>query len=140
MVRAAPGARHENEPSREPLRRTVHLICLLFVVRCCRPFAARAQLTIEIVGGAGTTVRIASFRSRNGELAARDHRHRRRGSPSVAACSAGRRGRHRAPDPARAEDVNSATIAPRGADAVVVGSMRPLGDGESRCASHSSMR
>ena len=87
---------------------------------------ARAQLTIEIVGGAGTTIPIAIVPF-DGETAfplgvtgivGADLRAR--------ACSGWSTTRGIKPRPARAEDVRAADWRARGADAVVVGSMQPL--------------
>jgi TolB protein len=117
-----------NQP-RNRLRRTVRLICLLFVVALLSSFAARAQLTIEIVGGAGTTVPIAIVPFEN-------EANWPLGITGIVGADLERSGLFRlidaggiAPRPARAEDVKFGDYRARGADAVVVGSMRPLGDG-----------
>jgi TolB protein len=100
---------------------------------CCAlallPLAARAQLTIEIVGGAGTQIPIAVVPfdgESNFPL----------GISGIAGADLQRSGLFRmvdpmgvTPRPARAEDVQPAVWRSRNADAVVVGSMRPLGDG-----------
>ena len=65
------------------------------------------------------------------ELAARHHRHRRRRPDAKRSFPDGRRRRHFAAA-GRAEDVRAADFRARGADAVVVGSMRPLGEGARR--------
>ena len=93
------------------------------------PLAARAQLTIEIVGGAGTQIPIAVVPfdgESNFPL----------GISGIAGADLQRSGLFRmvdpmgvTPRPARAEDVQPAVWRSRNADAVVVGSMRPLGDG-----------
>jgi TolB protein len=89
----------------------------------------RAQLTIEIVGGAGTAIPIAVVPFEN-EGAAPP------GLSSVIGADLARSGLFRlvddagiAPRPYRGEDVRSADFRARGADAVVVGSARPLADG-----------
>ena len=101
---------------------------------CCLlaflPFgAARAQLTIEIVGGAGTTipVSIVPFDAESSYPL---------GISGIVGADLARSGLFRLIDPAgvvprpiRAEDVQPAAWRARNADAVVVGSMRPLGDG-----------
>jgi TolB protein len=91
--------------------------------------AARAQLTIEIVGGAGTTVPIAVVpfdNESNWPL----------GVTGIVAADLQRSGLFKqvsdagiVPRPSRAEDVKFGDFRARGADAVVVGSMRPLADG-----------
>ncbi len=103
---------------------------LLLSVTLLPALPARAQLTIEIVGGAGTTIPISivPFES-EATLAARHHRHRRRRSRPLRASfvsstmPAARRGRR------GSEEVRVADWRARGADAVVVGSMRALRDG-----------
>ncbi len=95
----------------------------------CAPIAARAQLTIEIVGGAGTAVPIAivGFANEvNWPL----------GITGVVGADLSRSGLFRlvdpsgiVPRPSRAEDVRIGDFRARGADAVVVGSMTPLADG-----------
>ncbi|MEO6564555.1 MAG: Tol-Pal system beta propeller repeat protein TolB [Casimicrobiaceae bacterium] len=91
--------------------------------------SARAQLTIEIVGGAGTAIPIAVV-PMEGESAFP------LGISGVVAADLARSGVFKMIDPAsvrpapfRAEDVRSDAWRARGADAVVVGSMRPLADG-----------
>jgi TolB protein len=89
---------------------------------------AHAQLTIEIVGGAGTTVPIAIVPFGNeGSWPL--------GITGIVAADLQRSGLFKlvddagiVPRPARAEDVRYGDFRARGADAVVVGSMRPLGD------------
>ena len=90
---------------------------------------ARAQLTIEIVGGAGTTipVSIVPFEGESSFPL---------GITGVVGADLARSGRFRlvdydgiVPRPSRAEDVRSAEWRSRGADAVAAGSMRPLPDG-----------
>src|SRR6186713_797939 len=93
------------------------------------PFAARAQLTIEIVGGAGTAIPIAivPFDGEGGFPL---------GISGIVAADLERSGLFRAvdtsgvvPRPSRAEDVRVDVWRARSADAVVVGSMLPLGEG-----------
>jgi TolB protein len=90
---------------------------------------ARAQLTIEIVGGAGTTIPIAIVPFENEATFPL-------GISGIVAADLRRSGLFRqvddagmVPRPARAEEVNFGEFRSRGADAVVVGSMRPLADG-----------
>jgi len=108
---------------RSPLRRLVLLAALAL------PLAARAQLTIEIVGGAGTAIPIAIV-GFEGESAFP------LGVSGIVAADLERSGLFRAvdtsgiaPRPSRAEDVRVDVFRGRGADAVVVGSMQPLGEG-----------
>ena len=100
---------------------------LAFMVLAGAP--ARAQITIEIVGGAGTTVPIAIVPFENEATWPL-------GISGIVAADLTRSGLFRqvneagiVPRPARAEDVKFGEFRARGADAVVVGSMRPLGDG-----------
>jgi TolB protein len=108
---------------RSPLRR------LLLLAALALPLAARAQLTIEIVGGAGTAIPIAIV-GFEGESAFP------LGVSGIVAADLERSGLFRAvdtsgvaPRPSRAEDVRVDVFRARGADAVVVGSMQPLGEG-----------
>ena len=100
------------------------LACALLAVA-----PARAQLTIEIVGGAATTIPIAivPFEYESGYPL---------GITGVVGADLARSGLFRLVDPAgvlprpsRADDVRSDDWRARGADAVVVGTMRPQGDG-----------
>ena len=103
---------------------------LLFAALLAVPFApARAQLTIEIVGGAGTAIPIAvvPFEGESNFPL---------GISGIVAADLARSGLFRSvdtggvsPRPFRAEDVRSDVWRGRGADAVVVGSMRPRADG-----------
>ena len=104
-------------------------IALSFVCLALLAIApARAQLTIEIVGGAGTTIpiSIAAFENEgNWPL----------GITGIVGADLTRSGLFRlvddagiSPRPYRAEDVRAADFRARGADAVVVGSMRALGE------------
>src|SRR5215471_18515828 len=108
------------------LRRLI-LAFLAFAVLMVGP--ARAQLTIEIVGGAGTTIPIAIVPFENEATFPL-------GISGIVAADLRRSGLFRqvddagiVPRPARAEEVNFGEFRSRGADAVVVGSMRPLADG-----------
>ena len=89
---------------------------------------ARAQLTIEIVGGAGTTIPIAIIPFENESNWAL-------GITGIVGADLQRSGLFRnvetgvVPRPYRAEDVNYGDFRARGVDAVAVGSMRALGDG-----------
>ncbi|CAG1005544.1 Tol-Pal system protein TolB [Burkholderiales bacterium] len=112
---------------RLPLRR---LFLTLLAATLALPFApARAQLTIEIVGGAGTAIPIAVV-GFDGESEFP------LGVSGIVAADLARSGLFRnvdtggvVPRPSRAEDVRIDEWRGRGADAVVVGSMRPLADG-----------
>ena len=91
--------------------------------------AARAQLTIEIVGGAGSAIPIAIVPF-EGESAFP------LGITGIVGADLSRSGLFKlvdytgvVPRPVRAEDVQSQFWRGRGADAVAVGSMRPLPDG-----------
>ncbi len=103
---------------------------LLLVALVLVPWAsARAQLTIEIVGGAGTAIPIVVV-PMEGESSFP------LGISGVVAADLARSGVFKMIDPAgvspapfRAEEVRSDAWRARGADAVVVGSMRPLADG-----------
>ena len=90
---------------------------------------ARGQLTIEIVGGSGSAIPI-SIVPFEGES------QYPLGITGIVAADLTRSGLFRtvddagiSPRPYRAEDVRTADFRARGADAVVVGSMKPLGDG-----------
>jgi len=91
--------------------------------------SARAQLTIEIVGGAGTAIPIAIVPF-GGEAAFP------LGVSGIVGADLSRSGMFRlvntdgvTPRPVRAEDIQADVWKGRGADAVVVGSMQPLPDG-----------
>ena len=99
------------------------LFCATFVT------AARAQLTIEIIGGGATTIPIAIVPFA-GEASYP------LGVTGVVGADLSRSGLFRlvdpggvVPRPARAEDVRYGDWTARGADAVVVGSMTPIPDG-----------
>jgi TolB protein len=103
--------------------RLLAAFCLLALL----PFAARAQLSIEIVGGAGTTIPIAIVPF-EGEASYP------LGITGVVGADLSRSGLFRlidaygvTPRPARPEEVQSAAWRARSADAVVVGSMHPVG-------------
>ena len=90
---------------------------------------ANAQLTIEIVGGAGTTIPISvvPFQGENVFPL---------GISGIVGADLARSGLFKliddtgiVPSPGRAEDVRASDFRARGADAVVAGSMRSLGDG-----------
>ena len=90
---------------------------------------ARAQLTVEIIGGGGTTIPIAIVPFENEATWPL-------GVSGIVAADLQRSGLFRqvsdagiVPRPTRAEDVRLGDFRARGADAVVVGSMRPLADG-----------
>jgi TolB protein len=92
--------------------------------------SARAQLTIEIVGGAGTEVPIAIVPFEN------EGNWPLGGITGIVGADLQRSGLFKlvsdagvVPRPYRAEDVKLGDFRARGADAVTVGSMRPLPDG-----------
>lgn len=104
------------------------LVALSLAFAAAAP-VARAQLTIEIVGGTGTAIPIA-VSGFEGESAWP------LGISGVVAADLGRSGLFRnvdaggvVPRPARAEDVKPDFWRARGADAVVVGSMQAAADG-----------
>jgi TolB protein len=106
------------------LRSLFALVALLAI-----PLLARAQLTIEIVGGAGTAIPIAIVPF-GGESSFP------LGISGIVGADLSRSGMFRlvnaegvTPRPVRAEDVRADMWRGRGADAVVVGSMQPLADG-----------
>jgi len=110
------------------MHRTLRLV-LAVLALAFAPLAARAQLTIEIVGGAGTAVPIAIVPF-NGEAAFP------LGISGIVGADLARSGMFRLvntdavnPRPVRAEDIQADVWRGRGADAVVVGSMTPLPDG-----------
>ncbi|MGH8712619.1 MAG: Tol-Pal system beta propeller repeat protein TolB, partial [Casimicrobiaceae bacterium] len=106
------------------------LLRILFAFCCVAVFgSARAQLTIEIIGGGATTIPIAivPFAGESNYPL---------GVSGVVGADLSRSGLFRlvdpggvVPRPARAEDVHYGDWTGRGADAVVVGSMTPLADG-----------
>ena len=107
------------------MRRLIFAL-LALVVSVAMP--ARAQLTIEIVGGAGTAVPIAVVPFENESSWPL-------GITGIVAADLQRTGLFKqvnesgiTPRPSRAEDVRFGDFRARGADAVVVGSMRPLGE------------
>jgi TolB protein len=106
-------------------RHAIAFVALVFFTLA----TARAQLTIEIVGGAGTAVPIAIVPF-DGEPAGPA------GISSVVGADLTRSGLFKlvgtegiVPRPSRIEDVQAAAWRARGADAVVVGSARPQADG-----------
>ena len=110
------------------MHRTLRLVFAVLALAFA-PLAARAQLTIEIVGGAGTAVPIAIVPF-NGEAAFP------LGVSGIVGADLARSGMFRLvntdavnPRPVRAEDIQADVWRGRGADAVVVGSMTPLPDG-----------
>jgi len=108
--------------------RAFRLLLALVAVALLPAGLARAQLTIEIIGGAGTTIPVAivPFEGENAFPL---------GITGIVGADLARSGLFRLvdtagmPRPSRAEDVRAADWRTRGADAVAVGSMRPLGDG-----------
>jgi TolB protein len=111
------------------MTRFVRLLAVCCVLALLPFAAARAQLTIEIVGGAGTQIPI-SIVPFDGES------NYPLGISGIVGADLQRSGLFRLvdpmavqPRPSRAEDVQAAVWRARNADAVVVGTMRPLGDG-----------
>ena len=109
---------------RRPILALVAFVALAFWAT----MPARAQLTIEIVGGAGTTIPIAIVPFENEASWPL-------GITGIIAADLQRSGLFKqvnesgiTPRPSRAEDVKFGDFRARGADAVVVGSMRPLGE------------
>jgi TolB protein len=116
---------HRTPPMRILLRTFLLLLCLAIVPAS----AVRAQLTIEIVGGAGTTipVSIVPFESESAWPL---------GITGIVGADLARSGLFRLvdyagimPRPARPEEVRVADWRARGADAIAVGSMRAVSDG-----------
>jgi TolB protein len=108
-----------------PFRHAIAFVTLVFLTLA----TARAQLTIEIVGGAGTAIPIAIVPF-DGEPTGPT------GISSIVGADLTRSGLFKligtegiAPRPSRIEDVQAAAWRARGADAVVVGSARPQADG-----------
>jgi TolB protein len=115
-----------------PLRFFLPFLAFLFLPLT----TARAQLTIEIVGSAGTAIPIAivPFEAEGNYPL---------GITGIVGADLARSGLFKLvdtagvnPRPTRAEEVQPTAWRARGADAVVAGTMRPLGDGrvEVRCA------
>ena len=106
-----------------------YLLPLLLACSLLHVAPSQAQLTIEIVGGAGTAVPIALVPFENeGNYPL--------GVSGIIGADLARSGLFRlidaavvSPRPFRAEDVQAGTWRARNADAVVVGSLRPLADG-----------
>jgi len=118
-------------PTPKPTLRPVKHFLLACLLAACALVAAtaRAQLTIEIVGGSGTAIPIAIVPF-EGEL------NFPLGISGIVEADLARSGLFRAvetggivPRPVRAEDVRAEQWKARGADAVVVGTMRPSSDG-----------
>jgi TolB protein len=116
------------------LPRFLLLLILAFSLLHVAP--SQAQLTIEIVGGAGTAVPIAVVPLENESSYPL-------GISGIVGADLARSGLFRlvdanavTPRPFRADDVQATAWRARNADAVVVGSLRPLQDGrvEVRCA------
>jgi len=107
--------------------RLVRLIAYILLLGAV-PLAARAQLTIEIVGGGGSTVPISIVGFENESTFPL-------GITGIVGADLTRSGLFRlvdasgiVPRPSRATDVRIPEFRARGADAVVVGSMLPVGD------------
>lgn len=109
--------------------RIARFVASFFAIALVACAPARAQLTIEIVGGAGTTIPIAVVPFENEGTWPL-------GLTGVVGADLTRSGLFRivddagiVPRPSRAVDVRFPDFRARGADAVVVGSMRALGEG-----------
>ena len=111
------------------MNRLVRLLTACCVLALLPLSLARAQLTIEIVGGAGTTIPVAivPFDAESSYPL---------GITGIVGADLARSGLFRLvdttgvnPRPVRAEDVQPGAWRARNADAVVVGTMRPTGDG-----------
>ena len=120
------GARFDSGNGLVRLHKVLISILLLGLVAAA---PARAQLTIEIVGGSGSAIPIAIVPFEN-------ESNWPLGITGIVGADLVRSGLFRqvdttgvAPRPVRAEDVRAADWRARGADAVVVGSMRPTADG-----------
>ena len=114
---------------RAPLPQLPRFLLALAALALFAATSARAQLTIEIVGGSGTAIPISivSFENESSWPL---------GITGIVGADLTRSGLFRmvddagiSPRPYRTEDVRTADFRARGADAVVVGSMRALGDG-----------
>ncbi len=110
------------------MRRLTRSLLVFLALAVLASLPARAQLTIEIVGGAGTTIPIAVVPFENEATWPL-------GITGIVAADLQRSGLFRSveagilPRPARPEDVKFGDFRARGADVAVVGSMRALGDG-----------
>ncbi len=111
------------------LRRFVRVLLPFLVLALTAAAPARAQLTIEIVGGAGTTIPIAVVPFENEASWPL-------GITGIVGADLARSGLFRLvdyaginPRPTRTAEVRSGDWRARGADAVVVGTMRQQGDG-----------
>src|SRR5206468_9538783 len=109
--------------------RLLRRILPLFFLALLPVLSAHAQLTIEIVGGAGTTIPIAIVPFENESTFPL-------GISGIVGADLTRSGLFRlvdysgvSPRPTRADEIQPAVWRARNADAVVAGSMRPLGDG-----------
>jgi TolB protein len=117
------------QPTRPFLLRFLRYVLTALIAALFVAASARAQLNIEIVGGAGTAIPIAivPFESEISYPL---------GITGVVGADLARSGLFRlvdyagiVPRPVRSDEVRTADWRARGADAVVVGTMRPLGDG-----------
>jgi len=111
------------------MHRSLRLAAVLLAFLTLPFAAARAQLTIEIVGGAGTAIPIAIVPFAGESTFPL-------GISGVVAADLNRSGMFKmvspdavVPRPVKADDVQPDAWRARGADAVVVGSMQPLPDG-----------
>jgi len=113
-----------------PPVRFLRLLAGALVVALCLASGARAQLTIEIIGGGGTTIPI-------GIVPFAGEGNYPYPLTEIVAADLGRSGLFKLidsgwvnPRPARAEDVRFGDWTSRGADAVAVGSITPRSDGK----------
>jgi len=110
------------------MKRFVRILCAVAALSLLSFGVARAQLTIEIIGGASQAIPIAIVPFDSEQVLPL-------ALTNVISADLTRSGLFRTvdsnvqPPPVRAEDVQSAMWRSRGADAVVVGSARPSGDG-----------
>jgi len=113
-----------------PPVRFLRLLAGALVLALCLASGARAQLTIEIIGGGGTTIPI-------GIVPFAGEGNYPYPLTEIVAADLGRSGLFKliesgwvSPRPARAEDVRFGDWTSRGADAVAVGSITPRSDGK----------
>jgi len=128
-VFATAGTSHSQGKCLFRFSRVTRFVLLFVALALLAGAPARAQLSIEIVGGAGTTIPISIVPFENESTWPL-------GITGVVGADLTRSGLFRlidyagiVPRPARAEEVKSDDWRARGADAVVVGTMRPQGDG-----------
>jgi len=116
------------------ITRALHFLCAIALAASVRP--AMAQLTIEIIGGGGTTIPVSIVPFQNEATYPL-------GVTGIVGADLQRSGLFRmvdyagvSPRPYQAAEVRHADWRTRGADAIVVGSMRPLADGRVEVRAH----